>query len=119
MDEGYITDESPLGKVYYLRDGIKISGQICVRYEKHPWITRFEVDGIVPKPLGKRQVRTIQENEMIIGYINSHGRVTRERIEAMCGCGKRHAYTLLHMLIAEGYVSAQGKGRYISYTRGK
>lgn len=94
--------------MYYQKDGIRISGQIRVRYEEHPWITRFEVDGIVAKPPGRREMRTIKENEMIIGYINSHGSITRARVESICGCGRRHAYTLLHMLIDEGFIVLKG-----------
>ncbi len=42
----YIKDESLLGNVYIPKEGVTISGPITVRYEIHPWIEQFELDGI-------------------------------------------------------------------------
>lgn len=45
-EQGYSCDSSPVGSVYIPMDKIEISGQVTIRYEKHPWIEKFEVDGI-------------------------------------------------------------------------
>lgn len=49
LDE-YVEDQSNYGKVYIPRQGVEIKGPIRIRYEKHPWIEQFEVDGIKPSP---------------------------------------------------------------------
>jgi len=40
-------DESVLGKVYVPKEAVSITGPIRVRYERHPWIEQFEIDGII------------------------------------------------------------------------
>lgn len=50
-ENGYQQDETVLGAVFILTDKIDITGDIRIRYEKHPWIEHFEVDGIIPKPV--------------------------------------------------------------------
>lgn len=44
--EGYLCEESVLGRVYYPESGVEIDGQIAVRYMNYPWISTFEIDGI-------------------------------------------------------------------------
>lgn len=44
--QGYICDESMIGRVYYPKEGVKLEGQIAVRYMEYPWINTFETDGI-------------------------------------------------------------------------
>ena len=46
LEEGYVLDESVLGKVYYPKDGIWVQDKIVVKYVDYPWISCFEVDGI-------------------------------------------------------------------------
>lgn len=46
FEEKYNIDTSVLGNVYIQKEGITITGPIAVRYEKHPWIEQFEVDGV-------------------------------------------------------------------------
>jgi len=43
----FYIDESVLGKVYIPKEGVTIAGPIAVRYERHPWIECFEIDGIL------------------------------------------------------------------------
>jgi len=47
IEKGYVLDESVLGKVYYPKEGIKIQDKIIVKYVDYPWISCFEVEGIV------------------------------------------------------------------------
>lgn len=52
---GYEIERSCLGKVYVPREGVEIDGEIAIRYEKHPWLECFELDGIratMPKRTG-------------------------------------------------------------------
>ena len=46
IEKGYVLDESVLGKVYYPKEGIRISGEIIVKFVDYPWISCFEVEGI-------------------------------------------------------------------------
>lgn len=47
----YLKDSSSVGVVYIPKDDVEIVGDIRIRYEKHPWIERFEVDGVIPAPV--------------------------------------------------------------------
>lgn len=38
--------DSPVGKVYVPLSGVSIEDEARIRYERHPWIERFELDGI-------------------------------------------------------------------------
>ena len=44
-NDAYLVDESPIGKVFIPRDDVIVGEHPCIRYEKHPWIERFEFDG--------------------------------------------------------------------------
>ncbi len=46
LEQGYMFQESELGKVYYPREGIVLEEIIKVKYVEYPWITCFEVEGI-------------------------------------------------------------------------
>ena len=48
LAQGYTWEPSELGNVYYPAEGVIIDGEITVRYEEHPWLTCFEVDGLLP-----------------------------------------------------------------------
>ncbi len=47
FEKGYVSDASELGKVYYPKEGIQIPEQIVVKYVDYPWISCFEVEGII------------------------------------------------------------------------
>lgn len=55
--QGYICDESVLGRVYYPKAGVVLEGRIAVRYMNYPWISTFEIDGIraVPAEDGNKE----------------------------------------------------------------
>ena len=48
LAKGYLADQSELGVVYYPQTGVRVEGQLVVKYVEYPWITCFEVDGLVP-----------------------------------------------------------------------
>lgn len=43
---GYVSEKSEFGNVYYPKEGIMVSEKIEVKYVEYPWITCFEVTGI-------------------------------------------------------------------------
>lgn len=45
--EGYIFEKSVLGNVYYKAEGVSSDGDISINYMEYPWITCFEVEGLV------------------------------------------------------------------------
>lgn len=52
-EQGYVRDESVLGKVYYPRMGVETDDRIEIRYMEYPWISTFEVEGIRASYLDK------------------------------------------------------------------
>ena len=46
LKQGYVFQQSELGKVYYPKEGIVVGEQVEVKYVEYPWITCFEVEGI-------------------------------------------------------------------------
>ena len=46
LAQGYVCETSPLGNVYYLPDGVTVTGDISINYMEYPWITCFEVSGL-------------------------------------------------------------------------
>ena len=47
LAQGYVCETSPLGNVYYLPDGVTVTGDISINYMEYPWITCFEVSGLL------------------------------------------------------------------------
>lgn len=47
---GFRTDVTVLGKVYIPVEGVAVTGPLRIRYEKHPWLECFELDGIRALP---------------------------------------------------------------------
>jgi len=45
-DEGYIVDESRIGRVYYPGENVEVTGDISVEYIVQPWISSFVVEGL-------------------------------------------------------------------------
>ena len=46
LEKGYLFEMSELGKVYYPREGVRLSAHVTVQYVEYPWITCFETEGI-------------------------------------------------------------------------
>ena len=46
--EGYLREESQIGNVYVPIHGVLLEENACIRYERHPWLEGFELDGIKP-----------------------------------------------------------------------
>ena len=44
----YIREESQIGAVYVPLHGVLLEEDPGIRYERYPWIEKFELDGIKP-----------------------------------------------------------------------
>ena len=60
---GYYTDATVLGRVWIPEEGLLLTPPVRIRYEKHPWMEKFEFDGI----------RTIAPKRKGIGTKNAKG----------------------------------------------
>ena len=49
--EDYFREESQIGTVYVPVHGVLLEENAAIRYEKYPWIEKFELDGIKPAPV--------------------------------------------------------------------
>ena len=69
--DGYSRYESQIGHVYVPSKGVIIEKPAGIRYERHPWIAAFELDGIKPEPARREGfgVKSIQ------GFVMSLGKV--------------------------------------------
>ena len=62
----YIREESQIGAVYVPLHGVLLEDNAAIRYEKYPWIEKFELDGIKPAAvccIWPQAVGTTLENE--------------------------------------------------------
>ena len=66
-DRTYDIDRTVIGRVWIPREGLEISPPVRVRYEKHPWITAFEFDGLKAAPAR----RTGIGNKAAKGFVKS------------------------------------------------
>ena len=69
--EDYSVYESQIGRVYVPVKGVIVEEPAAIRYERHPWIETFELDGIRPEPVRREGfgVKSIQ------GFVMSLGKV--------------------------------------------
>ncbi len=54
----YDVDESQLGRVWIPKDGLLVTPPVRIRYEKHPWIEKFEFDGLRAAPAKRKGIGT-------------------------------------------------------------
>jgi hypothetical protein len=57
-DGKYIIEETVLGRVWIPREGLIITPPAAIRYEKHPWMEKFEFDGIKAAPAKRKGIGT-------------------------------------------------------------
>jgi len=58
----------------------------------------------------------ISPEEMILAYVQAHGRIARREVMALCGVNERQATYLLQKLTDRGALRCQGSGRGTVYT---
>jgi len=59
----------------------------------------------------------IQQEQMVLSYIEKHGEIRREDVMDLCLLGKDQAYRLLKKLVNAGQIQFQGKGKGGKYVR--
>lgn len=59
----------------------------------------------------------IQQEQMVLKYIDKHGRIKREEAMELCRLGKDQAYRLLKKLVNSGLIQFEGKGKGGAYVR--
>lgn len=69
--EGYSRYESQIGYVYVPIKGVIIEEPAAIRYERHPWIEAFELDGIRPEPARREGFG----EKSVQGFVMSLGKV--------------------------------------------
>jgi ATP-dependent DNA helicase RecG len=60
---------------------------------------------------------TIQQQQMVLNYINTHGSIKREDVMGLCQLSKDQAYRLLKKLREDGMIRFEGKGKGGRYVR--
>ena len=56
--EVFDEDRTEIGRAFIAKDRVLITGDLCVRYEKYPWIEKFEVDGAKAAPAKRTGIGT-------------------------------------------------------------
>ena len=54
----YTLDESVMGRVWIAEDELLMTPPVRIRYEKHPWMEKFEFDGIKAAPSRRTGIGT-------------------------------------------------------------
>jgi len=60
---------------------------------------------------------TIQQEQMVLTYIDKHGSIKRSEVMDLCRISGPQAYHLLKRLKEQGEIAQEGKKRYTFYTR--
>lgn len=67
----------------------------------------------------QRGFEPIQQEQMVLQYVEKHGRITRAEVAELCRLSGPQAYRLLESLVSKGLLERQGRrGRGVHYTRG-
>ncbi|OPY81707.1 MAG: Divergent AAA domain protein [Syntrophus sp. PtaU1.Bin005] len=59
----------------------------------------------------------IQQEQMVLNYIDKHGGIKREETMDLCRLGKDQSYRLLKRLVKSGHIRFEGKGKGGRYVR--
>jgi ATP-dependent DNA helicase RecG len=59
----------------------------------------------------------LQQEQMVLKYIDTHGGIKREETMDLCRLGKDQAYRLLKKLVKSGHIRFEGKGKGGRYVR--
>ena len=67
----------------------------------------------------QRGFEPLQQEQMVLQYVEKHGRITRKEVAALCRISGPQAYRLLDRLAEQGFLAREGnRGRGVGYTRG-
>jgi ATP-dependent DNA helicase RecG len=68
----------------------------------------------------QRGFEPLQQEQMVLQYVEKHGRITRNEAAGLCRISGPQAYRLLDRLARQGLVTREGaRGRGVAYTRVK
>jgi ATP-dependent DNA helicase RecG len=62
-------------------------------------------------------IEPIQREQMILQYVDAHGRITRSQAADLCQVGDREARAILEKLVKRGELVVRGERRGSHYTR--
>lgn len=66
----------------------------------------------------QRGFEPLQQEQMVLQYVEKHGRITRREAAELCRTGNPQAYRLLCRLSEKGLLARDGeRGRSVSYRR--
>ena len=65
----------------------------------------------------QRGFEALQQEQMVLQYVDKHGRITRKDAAELCKIGNYQASHLLRRLVARGELTMQGAGRGAGYVR--
>lgn len=107
--KGFRVEKSPVGKVFYPKRGVILTGAIAVRYEEKPWLSAFEIDGIRAKQpkRGKDHTKNMQ---MILQFTRAFGKIARRDVTELCRLTPSQASELLRRIVKGGYLQQEGRG---------
>jgi ATP-dependent DNA helicase RecG len=67
----------------------------------------------------QRGFEPLQQEQMVLQYVEKHGRITRREVAELCRLSKPQAYRLLERLVEKESLTRQGqRGRGVHYTLG-
>ncbi len=64
-----------------------------------------------------RGIEPIQQEQMILQYVDTHGRITRSVVADLCQLGSREARSVLERIVRHGELVVHGSRRWAYYTR--
>ena len=67
----------------------------------------------------QRGFEPLQQAQMVLQYVEKHGRITRSEVAELCRINSPQAYRLLHRLVNQGLIKNDGeRGRRTGYLKG-
>ena len=66
----------------------------------------------------RRGFEPFQQEQMVLQYVEKHGRITRSEVAELCRINGPQAYRLLHSLLNQGFIKNDGeRGRRTGYLK--
>ena len=75
------------------------------------------MDGYAMQSLRQRGFEPLQQAQMVLQYVEKHGRITRREAAELCRLSPDQAYRLLTRLTAEGQLARRGSKKGAWYER--
>lgn len=82
IERGYTEHKSELGKVYIQEEHLETTENITIRYEKHPWLECFEIDGAKPKPIKRKGYGTKDAKGFVQSLSSIYAKAYQDYLES-------------------------------------